>query len=197
MAPALSNREFSGLLFDANLGQEAQGAQATFPGLENRRVPLIVFRAPRQPHFTICSIEASADEIVLLPLDASELYLRTLHALKRFRDGASEPRDPKLSFANYRLDRRGEKVTVGDDLNGAAVHLTSREFAILWALSAAPGHYLSRQQIASAIWASHEDMVSRTLEQHIYKIRKKMKMSAESGARIRSVYACGYQLESN
>lgn len=192
--PAFSGDEFSGLLLDSDLTQEVQ---SRYPILENRRLPLIVFGALRQPHFTTCSLEARADDILLLPLDANELYLRTLHTLKRFRRAASEPRDLEVSFANYRLDRRRGTVTLLDDSNETGVRLTSREFAILWALSVAPGNYLSRQQIASAIWASNEDIVGRTLEQHVHTIRKKMKMNRESGVRIRSVYACGYRLEMN
>ncbi|MDN7177108.1 response regulator transcription factor [Caballeronia sp. SEWSISQ10-4 2] len=194
MMPAFSSNEFSGLLLDSDLSQEVQ---SRYLSLENRRVPLIVFGALRQPQFMTCSLEARADEIVLLPLDASELYLRTLHTLKRFKRVASDPRDLEVSFANYRLDRRGGTVTLRDNSSETKVRLTSREFAILWALSVAPGNYLSRQQIASAIWASNEDIVGRTLEQHMYTIRKKMKMNEESGARIRSIYACGYRLESN
>jgi len=197
MAPALSNNEFSGLLLDANLSHDAQSA---FPDLTGRRVPLIVFRAPREPHSMTRSLEASADEIVLLPLDASELYLRTLHALKRFRCEACEYREHEVTFANYRLDRRAEKVTIcggSTDAPDSTVRLTSREFAILWALSVAPGNYLSRQQIASDLWASNEDIVGRTLEQHIYKVRQKMKMNGETGVRIRTIYGRGYQLESD
>jgi DNA-binding response OmpR family regulator len=181
--------EQTGLLLDAPLSQDAQSA---FTGMKNRRVSLIAFRAAREPHFMTRSLEASADEIVQLPLKAGELYLP---ALKRFSAEASEHRDHEVAFANYRLGRRGERVTLCDNSTDMAVRLTSREFAILWALSIAPGHYLSRQQIASAIWASNEDLVGRTLEQHIYKIRKKMKMTGESGARIRTIYARGYRLE--
>src|ERR1700710_452892 len=76
MVPALSNNELSGLLLDANPSQDTP---SVLPDLKDRRVPLIVFRAPREPHLMSRSLEASADEIVLLPLNASELYLRTMH----------------------------------------------------------------------------------------------------------------------
>ncbi len=194
---ALSNCEFNGLLLDAQLTQDEE---STFACLQSRRVPLVVLRALREPDFSARSLEAAADEIVLLPLDANEVYLRTRHALRRFRGESSGQPHDEVAFANYRLERRGEKVTLSGasaDLADTAVRLTSREFAILWALSVAPGHYLSRQQIASAIWASNEDIVGRSLEQHIYTIRKKMKMRSESGARIRTIYSRGYQLASN
>lgn len=194
---ALSTGEFNGILLDAGL---AQDEESTFAGLKCRRAPLVVFRALRDSHIGARSLEAAADEIVHLPLDANELYLRTLHALRRFRGESGGHTHDEVAFANYRLERRGEKVTLSGttaDAADTAVRLTSREFAILWALSVAPGHYLSRQQIASTIWASNEDIVGRSLEQHIYTIRKKMKMSAESGARIRTIYSRGYQLAAN
>nr|WP_284700955.1 helix-turn-helix domain-containing protein [Robbsia betulipollinis] len=96
-----------------------------------------------------------------------------------------------LSLAGYRLDKRLGVVVAGDD----TVQLTPREFAIAWMLFSRQGQYLSRAQIATAVWGCSEEVAGRTLEQHIYKLRKKLSLNGLHGARLSTQYAHGYRIE--
>ncbi len=57
-----------------------------------------------------------------------------------------------------------------------------------------PGTFLSRQQIASAVWGTDASVVGRSIEQHIYRLRKKLRCGVETGVEIKTIYARGYQL---
>jgi DNA-binding response OmpR family regulator len=193
MMPVLANSEFSGLLVDASLTRGASHGEAWFNA---RQVPLIVFKDEGVSGATSCALEANADEIVLLPLNSSEVYLRTLHALKRFTGSSLDEGHHEVRFSNCRLNRRTGNVIVRGEGGDSTVRLTSREFAILWTLCLAPDRYLSRQEMAASVWASNEEIVGRTLEQHIYSLRKKLATAEHSEMRIRTIYGRGYQLES-
>jgi DNA-binding response OmpR family regulator len=81
-------------------------------------------------------------------------------------------------------------------LDGKPIVLTAREFSIAWLLFSSPGVCFRRCQLAKAVWGSHTEFTDRTMEQHIYKLRKKLQLSNHSSAvRIRTVYSHGYKLE--
>jgi DNA-binding winged helix-turn-helix (wHTH) protein len=73
--------------------------------------------------------------------------------------------------------------------------MTRYEFSLAWLLFAQPGVCISRQQIASTVWGCAEEIVARPLEQHIYRLRKKLQLNGKSGLVLRTVYGRGYALE--
>jgi len=64
-----------------------------------------------------------------------------------------------------------------------------------WLLFSNLGHYLTRKTISVAIWGVAEEIAGRTIEQHVYKLRKKLGLGTERGVTIRTAYARGYRLE--
>ncbi|WP_337690240.1 winged helix-turn-helix domain-containing protein [Mycetohabitans sp. B46] len=57
------------------------------------------------------------------------------------------------------------------------------------------GHHVSRAHMAGAVWRSPEDVVARTLRQHIDKLRQKLELNGAHGVQLRTLYRCGYRLE--
>ncbi|MGI4983184.1 MAG: response regulator transcription factor [Janthinobacterium lividum] len=189
---ALSRDSFSALVIDATdgLGQrESRPVLAARACQARLHAPLILVG-----HFTdrdslAQAFNAGADDVVRLPIDADELYVRTLRAIRRCQ---SDPNvGEMLHLADYRLNKRLGVVTVGE----CTVQLTPREFAIAWMLFSRQGQYLSRAQIAIAVWGCSEEVAGRTLEQHVYKLRKKLSLSGAHGARLSTQYAHGYRIE--
>jgi DNA-binding response OmpR family regulator len=74
------------------------------------------------------------------------------------------------------------------------VALTSRETALARCLFQTPGGLVSRRRLAH-IWEADEDIASRSIEQHVYQLRRKLKRCVGDAVVLRSVYARGYQLE--
>lgn len=79
-------------------------------------------------------------------------------------------------------------------LHDAPIRLTAREFATAWLLFSFSGAFLSRQKIASTVWGTEVSVAERSIEQHIYKLRKKLGFGEATGVELRTVYAHGYQL---
>jgi DNA-binding response OmpR family regulator len=183
--------------YDAILVDAAGGLDSMLPLLArracyaDRRAPIIVVGAPDDRGSITQFIDAGADDVVLAPIDPRELALRVHVALRRFQPAQPRDVDDCLEYGVYRLDRRTCTVSV----DGEAIRLTTREFAIAWLLFARPGEYASRRHIAGAVWSSSEDIVGRTLEQHIYKLRKKLYLNGQHGIHLRTMYAHGYRVE--
>jgi DNA-binding response OmpR family regulator len=198
LARALHREEFAAIVFDASAGLDPSHPVLTRRAcFDDRRAPLIAigdFCAREQMH---AAVSAGADDIVLMPVDPRELRLRVLLAVRRF--GLHQPDDARVSphagdalqAGVYRLNRRDGSACI----DGRAVRLTAREFAIAWVLFSQQGHYVTRRALAAAVWGSSEEIAGRTLEQHIYKLRKKLLLDGAQGIALRTMYAHGYRIE--
>lgn len=191
-ARAIYRDDYSAILVDADSGMNSmRPVLARRSCYADRRAPLIVVGAHEDRASIVDLFDAGADDIVLCPINASELVLRVQLAIRRFQPAQTADAADHLECGPYLLDRRTCTVWLDD----APVRLTSREFAIAWLVFACPGEYVSRRQIAAAVWSSSEDIVGRTLEQHIYKLRKKLSLNGSRSVRLRTMYAHGYRIE--
>ncbi|MGF6851336.1 winged helix-turn-helix domain-containing protein [Paraburkholderia sp. CI3] len=155
----------------------------------HHRVPVIVTASFADRRGISSAFEIGADDVVSLPIQHHELAVRARIAIRRSSrlDTSSE----RLELAGYALDKRAGEVTRGSE----SIRLTSREFAIAWLFFSKPGEFFSRKQLAAAIWGSSAEIANRTLEQHIYKMRKKLSLADGSSVQLRTVYSLGYKLE--
>jgi DNA-binding response OmpR family regulator len=192
LSRAIYREDYHAILVDAATGIDSTRAVfARRACYGDRRAPLIVVGAFADRDSIERAFEAGADDVVLSPVDRSELAVRTFLALRRFQSTPAAPTEDWAALGPYKLDRRAGVVLV----NERVVRLTVREFAIAWLLFSRAGEYVSRRQIAGAIWSSTEDIVGRTLEQHIYKLRKKLGLNGAAGVQLRTMYAHGYRVE--
>ena len=73
--------------------------------------------------------------------------------------------------------------------------LTAREFAMAWLFFSNPNACLSRETISLCVWGAGAEVTARTMEQHVYKLRKKLRLDGHHGVTLRTCYALGYKLE--
>lgn len=193
LARAVYREDFSAILIDADTGvNPLRPVLARRACYADRRAPLIVVGARSDRASIARTFDAGADDVVLSPIDSRELVLRVHLALRRTCGSAGPTHaDDRLVVGTYALNRRTCTVHIGTQ----TIDLTPREFAVAWILFSRCGEYVSRRQMAGAVWSSSDDIVGRTLEQHIYKLRKKLELNGTRGVQLRAVYARGYQLD--
>jgi DNA-binding response OmpR family regulator len=78
------------------------------------------------------------------------------------------------------------------------VSLTAREFALAWALFYNLGRVVTFHTLSNEIWGRSSDIGKRTIEQHVYKLRRKMGSAAGAAQglpNIQAVYGVGYRLQ--
>jgi DNA-binding response OmpR family regulator len=134
------------------------------------------------------ALEAGADDYISRPVDPDVLIAR-LNAVLR-RCSRKTPRRV-VEMLDFSLDKDACRLLD----HGVAVDLTPREFAMAWLLFSSPGTFLSRETISVAIWGVECEIARHTIEQHVYKLRKKLNLGVERGVQIRTAYTKGYCLE--
>lgn len=76
-----------------------------------------------------------------------------------------------------------------------SIVLTNREFQLALALYRHLGHPVSRTRLLEALGVGSDRMPGRALDNHIYRLRRKLGPESTSGLRLHTVYGSGYRLE--
>lgn len=150
--------------------------------------PVVLLGSQLEPEHLAAVFDGGADEYCVLPLEPIAFMAR-LRALLR-RSGRAPVRRT-IEQCGFVLDR--EASTLRDC--GALIDLTPREFTMAWLFFSMPGVFISRDTLSVAIWGVDSEIASRTLEQHVYKLRKKLLLGPERGVLLRTAYTQGYRLE--
>jgi two-component system OmpR family response regulator len=133
---------------------------------KNNPVPVLVITARDTLDDRIRGLDSGADDYILKPFEMAELLAR-MRAVVRRKGGVA---GPVLTNGVIALDPATREV----DLNGAAVALSGREFALLMALMVRPGAILSRSDLEDRIYGWNEEVESNAVEFIIHALRKKL-----------------------
>jgi DNA-binding response OmpR family regulator len=143
------------------------------------RLPVLIATARDSVQQRIAGLDAGADDYILKPYDLGELLAR-VRALLRRAAGRAEPVYEHLGVT---LNPATREATV----NGRAVLLSSREWAVLEPLIARPGAVLSRAQLEEKIFGFDDSIASNAVEVYVHGLRKKLGASL-----IQNVRGLGY-----
>ncbi len=130
------------------------------------KTPVMILTARDQISDRIEGLNSGADDYLVKPFDLDELSAR-LHAVHR---RASNQPAPVLSFGDVEIEPAARRVTKA----GRNVTLTSREWAVLDALSGAVGHVLSKSVIEDRLYGFGTDIESNAVEAHVSRLRRKL-----------------------
>ena len=192
LARAALRSEFAAILLDASRGLDAlRPALRRHKRPGEHQLPVIVIALRADSNDIEIAFELGADDVVTEPLDHRELLARVRCAARRSAPLAAALDRGRIELGTYRF----ENTECSAYLGGKPVALANREFALAWLLFSRPGEFVSRREIAAAVWTSSEDVVGRSLEQHVYKLRKKLRLNGDHGITLRTRYALGYRIE--
>jgi DNA-binding response OmpR family regulator len=135
------------------------------------------------------ALDAGMDDYVAKPVHGAELLAR-IGAVARRRHTASS-KSAVATLAGGTLDRETSSLRSAR----SQVPLTARELAVMQVLFEHAGQLVTRQRLATEVWGARCDLSSRTIEQHIYQLRRKLKRCMGAAMSVRSIYGCGYRLE--
>ena len=163
---ALRSAQYDLVLLD--LGLPKRDGLEVLRALRNRRstVPVLIATARDGVSDRIAGLDAGADDYVVKPYDTDELLAR-IRALLRRSAGRAEP---AFEHKGVSLNPATREATV----NGQAVSLSAREWAVLEPLLARPGVVLSRVQLEEKLFSWKDDVSSNAVEVYIHGVRKKL-----------------------
>ena len=154
-------------------------------------VPIIFISAKSEEIDKVVGLELGADDFIVKPFGVKEVVAR-IRAVTR-RCGAAAGSQPPESFRMDDLEvfpselraRRGEKT----------IDLSLRDVKILELFHRRRGEVLDRSTIFNECWGEDYFPNSRTLDQHISQLRKRIEVSPKEPKLVRTVHGAGYRFE--
>ena len=116
--------------------------------------------------------------IINIPLSISNI-IQIIESL--IREEANKMND--IIIGNFSLDVVGRKIS----LNKINEKLTEKETEILWKLLNKIDHRIPQKELLKEIWGYDESIETRTLETHIYRIRKKLNSIGAKDYKINNI----------
>jgi two-component system OmpR family response regulator len=78
-----------------------------------------------------------------------------------------------------------------------AIMLPKREFDMAMLFFTNPNRLLSRQYLAATLWGKVVDYQSRTIDTHVARLRKNLKLDPTLGISLNALYGFGYTLQAD
>ncbi len=132
--------------------------------------------------------EAGADEVVQRDGDPGVMVAQVRSMLRRCGSLPAES-GPRITIGEVTIDAISRSTSVGE----RDVHLTPLEFSILHTLMRDPGVVYSREDLLDFVWGSRDQAVERTIDAHIWKLRRKIEPRSGQPGHIVSVPRLGYR----
>ncbi|MCB9594577.1 MAG: response regulator transcription factor [Sandaracinaceae bacterium] len=147
-------------------------------------VPVLMLTARGEDVDRIVGLEMGADDYLKKPFNPRELLAR-IRAIRR----RTEARRPVIAAGALRLDAQARVATV----DGAALALTTTEFALLEVLLRHAGAVVSREELSVEVLGRRFSPMDRSVDVHVSGLRRKLAGSSAEGA-LKTVRGHGYQL---
>lgn len=150
------------------------------------QVPVLILSVRADEAGKVGALDAGAQDYVVKPFGMNEFLARVRGLL---RDRASPAVPAVLTIGALRIDAGDHTAT----LDGKPVHLTRREFDLLWMLASHRGRLVTQQMILKAIWGPAHVDDSQYLRVYIRQLRQKLGDDATSPTFIVTEPGIGYR----
>ncbi len=151
------------------------------------QIPVLFLSAKSEEIDVVVGLQLGADDFIRKPFGKHELLARIRGALRRQQKGHESPRAFSMNgLVIYPNELRAER---DDD----SIDLTPRESAILALLHERAGEVIDRDTFFNRCWGFDYAPDSRTLDQHVAKLRKKIEADPAQPVIIETVRGAGYR----
>ena len=158
------------------------------------RTPIILITAKGEEIDKVVGLELGADDYITKPFGLHELRARIAAVLRRTvnnQNSSTSDLPDRFRLGNAIIDRRNYRL----ERDGEPISLTPRELKLLEVFYSQPGVVLSRNDLLNAAWGVDYFGTTRTLDQHIVQLRKKLETDAAQPKIILTVHGVGYRLD--
>jgi len=155
---------------------------------KNISAPIIMLTAKGEEIDKVVGLEIGADDYMTKPFSIRELLARIkAHLRREKREKKTVPEvycfgDIEIDFTHFKIKRKDKELD-----------LTSLEIEILKYFIAHQGEVVTREALLDKIWGYEKYPTTRTIDNHILKLRKKIEGDPSHPEYILSVYGEGYR----
>jgi DNA-binding response OmpR family regulator len=156
------------------------------------RIPILFVTNRHEERDVVEGLAAGADDFMVKPVRVGELAARVRALLRR---AYADPQPEEQSWGRYRFVLASRQL----EIEGKPVALTQKEFDLALFLFRNAGRLISRKHLLETIWSVSNppgtELMSRSLDTHISRVRTILGLRPESGYRLASIYGQGYRFE--
>ena len=164
----------------------------------NEDIPVIMLTAKGEEIDKVIGLQLGADDYITKPFGVHELLARISAVLRRsqrkpkpLEEDIAGPEN--FTFGIAEIDTRQYKVRTGDN----TFDISARELQLLKFFHSYPNEVLSRDRILNAVWGIEYGGTTRTLDQHVAQLRKKIEPDPARPRFLTTVYGVGYRFDSS
>jgi len=191
-----ASEEFDLLLLDIMMPEKSGYDVCRVVRSTNEDIPVIMLTAKGEEIDKVIGLQLGADDYITKPFGVHELLARIAAVLRRSQ---RKPKPPKedlagpehFTFGIAEIDTRQYKVRTGDN----TFDISARELQLLKFFYSYPNEVLSRDRILNAVWGIEYGGTTRTLDQHVAQLRKKIEPDPARPSFLTTVYGVGYRFE--
>jgi two-component system, OmpR family, alkaline phosphatase synthesis response regulator PhoP len=153
---------------------------------DDRRTPIVFLSAKSEEVDVVLGLELGADDFLRKPFGKHELLARVRAVLRRHE----EPQAGEvISFGPWQVYPKRLLAKRGD----VEIELTVREIKVIALLSKRRGEVVTRDELLNECWGLEYFPESRTLDQHVLNLRKKIEADPSHPTLIETVRGAGYR----
>ena len=151
-------------------------------------IPVIMISGNEQATEQFYVKRIGADDFMVKPVRLAEFKARVGALLRR-----AYPNDAQdvLEFGRFRFLPEAR----GLEMDGKPVELKAREYELALFLFQNMGRLLSRDHLREVIWGHSAEVISRSLDTHVSRLRSLLDLRPANGYMITAVYGVGYRFE--
>ncbi len=149
--------------------------------------PILMLTARSEEIDKVVGLEVGADDYVTKPFSIKELLARIRAHLRRAAKQVVSIES--FTFGDVELNFKKLKARKG----GEALDLSAREFEILHYLIQRRGEIVTRDQLLDEVWGYESSPVTRTVDNHIARLRQKIEPKPSEPQHIITVHRIGYR----
>ena len=154
---------------------------------DTKLLPIIMLSARSEEADKSLGLDTGADDYISKPFSPRELVSRVKALIRRTNTSMSIDElivgELKISLSEMQVFRNDQLIKLGP-----------KEFKLLTLLAERPGHIFSRQNLLDTVWGVGIFVEDRTIDVHMSRLRKALRINETDSDLIRTVRDGGYGL---
>ncbi len=150
-------------------------------------VSVLLLTAKGETSDIVMGLETGADDYVTKPFEWEELKARVRALIRRTSSSSVEKNQTVIQLGDLRVDPEAYEAYNSTE----KLDLTKSEFKLLVTLLSHRGRVLTREKLIQAVQGAGVNVVDRTVDTHVFGLRKKM---GSCGELIETVRGVGYRV---
>ena len=149
--------------------------------------PILILSSKQEEFDKVLGLELGADDYMTKPFGTRELLARIRAILRR--GGALSPDLVEYSFGEIWINFKKREIT----RSGEPLKLTAKEFEVMHYFIEHEGEVVSRKQLLDEVWGYETFPTTRTVDNFILSLRKKIESDPSNPRHITTTHSVGYK----